>query len=211
MLNWADIPAVWMAAFEEAWKAYCAGAIPIGAVIVNGADEVVVSGRNTVRGSPPNNGSYGNKLCHAEVNALFQLSERSHPDYQEYVLFTTMEPCPLCFGAFVMSKLRHCRFAARDAIAGSAKLARASDYLVQRNLEFIGPVVGLEEIQLALLSEYMLRYRPTEADSLLSRWARSCGAGVNWGRRLFESAELHDARLRLAPIDEVACTIFNAG
>jgi tRNA(adenine34) deaminase len=33
---WADLPAPWQACLEEAWAAYRAGSVPIGAVVTDG-------------------------------------------------------------------------------------------------------------------------------------------------------------------------------
>jgi tRNA(adenine34) deaminase len=182
-MKWHELALPWQVAFSEAWNAFCNGAFPVGAAVVNSSGLIVASGRNTVRGSKPSDGSlHGNKLGHAEINALLRISEHQHTDYQHFTLYTTMEPCPLCFGALVMSKLRRCVYASRDSIAGCASLAQATPYLEQRKLLFVGPDAHLEIFQVALLVAFMLLHRVDEAPKFAAAWTRHCPEGVELGK-----------------------------
>ena len=82
---------------------------------------------------------YGNNLAHAEINAIVQLKRKEHPNIRAYTLYTTTEPCILCFGAIVMGNVRHCKYAARDRYAGAARYTEHSDYVKSKNIQIEGP------------------------------------------------------------------------
>jgi len=52
------------------WEAYLAGTIPVGAVVVDEAGEVLSQGRNRIFDEPRDGHLGGSRLAHAEVNAL---------------------------------------------------------------------------------------------------------------------------------------------
>ncbi|MDO8754494.1 MAG: hypothetical protein Q7J80_11410, partial [Anaerolineales bacterium] len=61
---------VWQAALEMAWEAYCAGTIPIGAVVADADGRIVARGRNRILDtSAPDRQIYNDMLAHAEINA----------------------------------------------------------------------------------------------------------------------------------------------
>lgn len=88
-------------ALLEAAKARDDGDWAIGCVIVMDG-RVVVRGRNRVHSSR-------DRLKHAEMDTLAQLQtlnfDRQHKE--KLVLYTTFEPCPMCFGAILVSGVRH--------------------------------------------------------------------------------------------------------
>ena len=59
---------------------------------------------------------------HAEMTAMINLKAKEHPNVKLYTLYTTMEPCPMCFGTMVMMGIRNLRYAARDGFAGATEL-----------------------------------------------------------------------------------------
>jgi tRNA(Arg) A34 adenosine deaminase TadA len=123
------IPRSWQACLEEAWLAYCAGCVPVGAVVTDAAGRVLAYGRNQIWDTQGEEGCLsGHPLAHAEINALIQLPKEGI-DPHTCTLYTTMEPCPLCLGAFYMSGVRQLRYASRDPYAGSTDLLGATPYL----------------------------------------------------------------------------------
>lgn len=98
-------------ALDEAEKAGQAGELPIGAVIVIDG-EIISRGRARHQ-------SKRSQLYHAELNAMLDGGERLWKEYQRAVLFSTVEPCPLCLGAVVMADIPHVIFALHDKVVHS--------------------------------------------------------------------------------------------
>lgn len=89
---------MWMReAIQEAKKAANQGDWPMGCVIV-------VDGKIVAR---EHNTGYSEqvRLAHAELKALLNAREILEQHKGEAVLYTTHEPCPMCFGAIVMMKI----------------------------------------------------------------------------------------------------------
>ena len=94
-----------------AQEAFDAGEVPIGAVAV--ADGVVIaSGRNRVE-------ECKSVSCHAEFVALRQV-ELMRGDWrmQDITLYVTKEPCPMCAGMLVNSRVKRVVFGVCDAKTG---------------------------------------------------------------------------------------------
>jgi len=71
---------------------------PIGCVIVLDG-KIIARSRNQVH-------SKKDRLAHAEIIALDQTKEllRKYPN--EAILYSTYEPCPMCFGAAILSRIK---------------------------------------------------------------------------------------------------------
>lgn len=106
--------ALWMSrALEMARRAASMGEVPVGAVLV-GPDGLVAEGHNlTVTNSDP--------TAHAEVVVIRQAAARVG-DWRlpDLTLYTTLEPCALCSGAIVLSRVRRVVYGATDPKAGMA-------------------------------------------------------------------------------------------
>ena len=98
-------------ALLEAEKAFLDGEVPVGAVIVRDG-EVISTGRNRREKGK-------NALCHAEIEAIDgacrALSGWRLPRCEMYV---TLEPCPMCAGAIINSRIRRVVYGAADTKAG---------------------------------------------------------------------------------------------
>ncbi len=101
-----DLRAFMREALAEAETAGLAGELPIGAVLVVDGG-IVARGRARQR-------ELHSQLAHAELQALLTGGEALWKRYERTVLFTTMEPCPMCLGATVMTDVPHIVFAARS-------------------------------------------------------------------------------------------------
>ncbi len=99
------------AALDEARLAFASGETPVGAVIVRG-DTVVAHAHNTRE-------SDKNALAHAELAAINSacLTLGGWRLWQ-CEMYVTLEPCPMCAGALIQSRVRRVCFGARDAKAG---------------------------------------------------------------------------------------------
>ena len=74
---WDRIGPIWRIAFEEAWAAYVAGTVPVGAVLVDVNGAIVSRGRNRIFDNAVAGHIGGSRLAHAEVNALLGLTGSS--------------------------------------------------------------------------------------------------------------------------------------
>lgn len=127
----------WMReALAEAEAAGLAGEMPIGAVLVV---EWKIASRGHVHRERARS-----QLAHAEIRALLTGGELLWAHYRDSVLFTTVEPCPMCLGAAVMADVPHIVFAAHDAAAGSGRIVETVPYVRRHIKAYIGGVLEAE-------------------------------------------------------------------
>ena len=85
-------------ALKQAKKAYALGEVPIGCVIVY-EDKIIARGynrRNTDK----------NTLAHAEITAINRASKKMEDwRLEDCTLYVTLEPCQMCAGAIVQSRI----------------------------------------------------------------------------------------------------------
>ena len=138
----------WRECFELAWEAFCAGTIPVGAVVVDEADVVVARGRNRIfEETAPAGQLAGSYIAHAELNALAGLplvgARHGRGPYDEHVLYTTLEPCALCMGAALMMMVGEIRFASLDRYGGGKELRLENPHTARLPLVLSDPLDGL--------------------------------------------------------------------
>ena len=99
-------------ALEEAEEAKAIGEVPVGAVIVR-SGEIISRGHNKRE-------TQNNSLCHAEIEAI-HLACKSMNSWRlsDCDLYVTLEPCPMCTGAIINSRIKRVIFGAKDPKAGS--------------------------------------------------------------------------------------------
>ena len=98
------------AALEEARAAADADEVPVGAVLIH--DGVIVARtHNRMRRD-------ADATAHAEVSALREGARVLGDRLREATLVVTMEPCAMCAGAIVLSRVQRLVFGAWDAKAG---------------------------------------------------------------------------------------------
>ena len=98
-------------ALEEARKAAALGEVPVGAVVAR-RGEVVAAAHNTRE-------TEKNALHHAELLAIDAACKKLGGwRLWECELFVTLEPCPMCAGAILNSRVRRVVYGAADAKAG---------------------------------------------------------------------------------------------
>jgi tRNA(adenine34) deaminase len=121
-------------ALEEARRAGAAGDIPIGAVVADASGAIVGRGHNAreARRDP---------TAHAEVIALREAAA-ALGDWRltGCTLAVTLEPCPMCAGAVVMSRLERVVFGAWNDEYGAA--GSRWDLVRDRRLNHRAEVIG---------------------------------------------------------------------
>lgn len=201
---WEELAAPWCACVEEAWMAYRAGSLPIGAAITDQQGRILARGRNRIFETDAEGQLLrGHRLAHAEMNALIALDWTDiHP--HDCILYTTTEPCPLCTGAVRMMRLRELGYAAREGAAGSVDLLEANAYMRRGEVRVVGPEnARLEFVLVAMLVEFALHQDDENTPSWVERLARDVPAGARLGRTLHESGELRKWGADGAPASDV--------
>lgn len=98
-------------ALAEAQKAAAIGEVPIGAIVVH--DNQVIGRAHNLRETSKN------AVTHAELMAIQQSCE--HMDnwrLENTTIYVTLEPCPMCAGAILQSRIPRVVYGARDIKAG---------------------------------------------------------------------------------------------
>ncbi len=203
---WETLSEPWQAALEMAWKGYCAGTVPIGAVVADANGKVVSRGRNrTFDENAPSGETRDRTLAHAEINALLALN-LDQEERHTAALYTTMEPCPLCMGAFYISSVWTLHFAGRDPYAGSANMLGTTPYLSRKPIKVFPPFDGRLEIALTAMyaeSEIHLRGEQAITNRFFDEWRSVLPDGVDLGIALFRSGELREMKQKGLPASQV--------
>ena len=145
--------ALMQAALAEARSALSTGDVPIGALVVDEAGEIVGRGRNVrERDNDPTG--------HAEVVALRQAAAaRGSWRLDGCTLVVTLEPCTMCAGAIVLSRVSRLVFGAYDdkACAVGSLWDVVRDRRLNHRPEVLSGVLGNEAT--ALLDEFFAEQR----------------------------------------------------
>lgn len=139
-------------AYNEACKAYELDEVPVGAVVVYD-NKIIGRGFNSVEES-------NHSTNHAEIKAITQA--------QDYLgdwrlngcsLFTTLEPCIMCAGAIIQSRIENLYYAAKDenrGFAGSV-LNILNDDIFNHKVNVVNGI--MEEESRALLLKFFRKKR----------------------------------------------------
>ncbi|HEU4746925.1 MAG TPA: tRNA adenosine(34) deaminase TadA [Gemmatimonadaceae bacterium] len=129
--------------------------VPVGAIVVCGGAIIAAATNRTVRDQDP--------TAHAELLAIREASaklERWRLD--DCTLYVTLEPCAMCAGAIVLSRMKGVVFGAWDEKAGMA--GSVADLLRHPRLNHRPEVMGgvLADECAALLSDFFRAQRSSE-------------------------------------------------
>lgn len=131
-------------ALKEAEKAFCLGEVPVGAVIVY-ENKIIGTGYNKREKEQ-------NALCHAEIEAINEACKATGSwRLPNCTMYVTLEPCPMCTGAIINSRLRKVVFGAYDEKAGC-----------------MGGLFNLPELPLGHKPKIVGGYMEKECEKLLS-------------------------------------------
>jgi tRNA(adenine34) deaminase len=142
-------------ALDEARSAMAAGEVPVGAVVVQGAQILSRASNRTIRSQDP--------TAHAEMLALREASGVVGSwRLGGCTLYVTLEPCAMCAGALVLARVDRVVFGAWDDKAGMA--GSVGDLLRHPRLNHRPAVLGgvLEAETGAVLRDFFARRRARE-------------------------------------------------
>jgi tRNA(adenine34) deaminase len=157
MIAALDLEQFMREALEQVRIAGLAGGMAIGAVLVIDR-QVIARGHNTCE-------SEQNQILHAEINALMNGAKPLWDAGDRWamrenaVLFTTVEPCPMCLGATVMADIPHIVFAAHDGNVCSSQSVRENPYIKRHIQTYLGGI--LETESRALIAQFSPEMLPS--------------------------------------------------
>jgi tRNA(adenine34) deaminase len=100
-------------AIEEALTAEGIGEVPIGAVVVGERGDIISRAHNLRETS-------FDPTAHAEIIAIREAANKLRNwRLAEMTLYTTLEPCAMCMGAIILSRIKRVVFGSRDSKAGA--------------------------------------------------------------------------------------------
>lgn len=200
---WKDLSKEWQEAFKMAWEAYQRGTIPIGCIITTQDGEIVSRGRNRIFDKESSNLLARSNMAHAEMTALFNIKADEHPDIRTYKLYTTLEPCPMCFGTMVMMNIRNIFYGGRDGFAGALQLNNMMDYIKNKEINIIQGSQEIEEFQLILQTAYEYTRQHPRLEEILDTWREVNALSIDYGKRLSEAGYFEQAVNEQKSIEEV--------
>jgi tRNA(adenine34) deaminase len=102
-------------ALAAARRAAAVGEVPVGAVVVDAAGQVLASAHNRVEADH-------DPTAHAEILALREAGRRrGSPRLADCDLYVTLEPCPMCAQAIAFARIRRLYFGAADPKGGGVE------------------------------------------------------------------------------------------
>jgi len=108
-----DYKFIMQAALSLAKVAADKGDVPVGAIVVNEAGEILGTGQNLREQS-------NDPTAHAEIIAIRQAAEKIGSwRLDDLTLVVTLEPCAMCAGAILQSRIKRLVFGAWDEKAGA--------------------------------------------------------------------------------------------
>ena len=89
------------------------GEVPVGCIILDKDNNIIGRGRNRRE-------KCSDATAHAEIEAIREAcSKLGDWRLDECSIYVTLEPCPMCTGAIINSRIPKLVFGARDAVTGS--------------------------------------------------------------------------------------------
>ena len=139
-------------AIKEAKKAELIDEVPVGCVIVK--DSKIISRGHNIRETEQN------PIGHAEIVAITKASKKLKSwRLDECDIYITLEPCIMCSGAIIQSRIRHIYFGAFDPKGGA--LGSSINVLKADNINHHPEVISgvLKEECSSLLTNYFKNKR----------------------------------------------------
>lgn len=126
-------------ALKEAQKAYKKEEVPIGCVVVK-EGKIIARAHNIKE-------IKNDATCHAEILAIIKTSKKLGKwRLRDCDMYVTLEPCPMCAGAIIQSRIGRLIFGAFDEKAGAvgSKLNLLKDYTFNHEVEVFSGILENE-------------------------------------------------------------------
>lgn len=196
-------------AFCSAINAYKNGCIPIGCAIIDAEGNLVSQGENCQYTNLTSEIITDHPLAHAEINAILKTSSYTHENIESYILYSTLESCPLCFGAIVMGGIKNVRFAALDKNNEFVKLNNSVKFISNRNINIKGPFDKYQSIQIALIISRCLEKGFKDNEKKFDIYNSYCPEGVRLGIYLQSDINFHQLLLKEQDEEQILNYILN--
>ena len=127
------------------------GEVPVGAVIVKDG-EIIGRGKNTRE-------TENNPVGHAEINAILDASKNLGSwRLDGCEMYVTLEPCTMCMGALINSRIKKITFGAFDLKAGACgSVVNLNNFAFNHHPELLGGI--MEDECGEILTEFFKKLR----------------------------------------------------
>lgn len=139
-------------ALKEAKKSLETEDVPVGAIVVKDG-QIISKGHNEVE-------KRKDPTAHAETIAIRKaIKKLGNKHLLDCVIFSTLEPCPMCAGAMVLARVNKLVFAAYDPKSGAAGsvINIIQNANLNHRIDFVGGI--LEQESAKLLRDFFQRLR----------------------------------------------------
>ena len=146
-------------ALKEAKKAYAIEEIPVGCVIVKDG-KIIARGYNKRE-------SVQDVTLHAEMIAIKKACKKLGSwRLEDCDMYVTLEPCPMCSGAIIQSRIKNVYFGAYDLKTGAAgSVFNLFDYPFNHKVNVVGGVLERECSQ--IIKDFFKELRQKNVDNNL--------------------------------------------
>lgn len=125
-------------ALEEANKAYCNDEVPVGAVIIKN-NKIISKAHNQKENKK-------NAIQHAELIAIDKACKKlKNWHLDDCILYTTLEPCLMCMGAILESRIKKVYYSISNEKYGSIKYLKSNPMM---KIEFVSGICKEESLYL---------------------------------------------------------------
>jgi tRNA(adenine34) deaminase len=140
------------AALKNAQIAFEQGEVPVGAVLVYQGN-IIAEGYNLVEKNQ-------NATCHAEMQCILEAQKKlSNWRLSECTLYTTLEPCLMCYGAAILARVKKIVYGANDfrhGACGGCFHLHENDHPIHK-IDLVGQVLAEESA--GLLKSFFKKVR----------------------------------------------------
>ncbi len=130
-------------ALKEATNAYDCNEVPVGAIIVKD-DRIIASSFNSMEKG---------KSCimHAEIRVILEAQKKlDNWRLTDCSLYVTLEPCLMCCGAMILSRIKRLIYGAKDPKTGAVNslYSTLNDKRLNHNVDVLSGIMELESSRL---------------------------------------------------------------